>query len=409
VTTSGEAPAPLRGLRVVDLSQNLAGPYATQILGDLGADVVKVEPPAGDPARRWGPPFVRGESPLYLSANRNKRSVVLDLKAELDRRALGALAARADVFVQAFRPGVIERLGFDYSRVSEDNPAVLYLSVSAYGAEGPARSLPGYDPLMQAQAGIMSVTGHPGGDPARVGTSIVDLATGTWGAVAVLSALRERDRTGEGRHLRVSLLDSSLAWMAYHLQGYAATGESPGRMGTGIGMIAPYQALPTATGDLMIAAGNDAIFRRLCDALELAELADDPRYRTNEGRVAHRDELEARLTARTREEPRERLLAVLREHRVPCAPVQDVEEVMRDRQVAATGMLRTVPLREDSGEDGPVEATTGARGSGGRPAPGGWLDVALPLLWGEGRAELRRTPPRLGEHTEEVLAEVGLA
>lgn len=377
------APAPLRGVRVVDLSQNLAGPYATQILGDLGADVVKVEPPSGDPARRWGPPFVRGESPLYLCANRNKRSVVLDLDVEEHRGALRALAVRADVFVQAFRPGVIERLGFDYARVSEWNPTILYLSVSAFGEEGPSSALPGYDPLMQAQAGLMSVTGHPGGDPARVGTSIVDLATGMWGAVAVLSALRERDRTGEGRHLRTSLLDSSLAWMAYHLQGYAATGDVPGPRGTGIGMIAPYQAFPTATGELMIAAGNDQIFRRLCDALGLDELAEDPRYRTNESRVEHRDGLVSRLAARTREEPRERLLEALREHRVPCAPVQDVGEVMRDAQVAATGMLRTRAASPDT-----------------------WLDVALPLSWDEGRAEVRHPPPRLGEHTEEILAEV---
>nr|NIP78614.1 CoA transferase [Gemmatimonadota bacterium]NIQ53123.1 CoA transferase [Gemmatimonadota bacterium]NIU73273.1 CoA transferase [Gammaproteobacteria bacterium]NIX43532.1 CoA transferase [Gemmatimonadota bacterium]NIY07714.1 CoA transferase [Gemmatimonadota bacterium] len=210
-------PAPLAGLRVVDLCQNLAGPYATQVLADLGADVIKVEPPGGDPARAWGPPFMGGESPLFLCANRNKRSVILDLATDDGREALRRLAARSDVFVQAFRAGVIERLGFDYDTVRALRPGVIYVSVTAFGDEGPLRDHPGYDPLMQAYAGIMSVTGHPDGPPARVGTSIVDMATGMWTATAVLAELAGRGRRVEARdpaavHITTSLLDTSVAW-----------------------------------------------------------------------------------------------------------------------------------------------------------------------------------------------------
>jgi formyl-CoA transferase/CoA:oxalate CoA-transferase len=403
---------PLTGLRVVDLTQNLAGPYATQILADLGADVIKVEPPGGDPARRWGPPFVDGESPLFLCGNRGKRSVVLDLDTPGGRDALRQLVARCDVFAQAFRAGVIERLGFDYDAVRTLRPGVIYLSVTAFGTEGPLKDEPGYDPLMQAYAGLMSVTGHPGGPPTRAGTSIVDMGTGLWAAVAVLGELvgrgwsvagspesperpeRPGDPSSDARpdgpdtspgaesvHITTSLLDTSLAWMAYHLQGYAATGEVPGPLGSGLGMIAPYQAFPAADGSLMIAAANDGLFHRLCDALELPELTDDPRFASNADRVAHRDALVGLVSERTRTEPAAALLARLRDAGVPCAPIHDTAGVADDEQVAASGMLR------------PLDALPG------------YVDVAMPVRR-DGERSPAASPPRVGEHTEEVLAEL---
>lgn len=292
--------APLAGIRVTDFSQNLAGPFATQILGDLGADVVKVEPPGGDPARHWGPPFVGGQGALFQVVNRNKRSVILDLKKGADRARALQLATGSDVVIQALRRGAADRLGIGPERVRAAHPAVIYVSVTAYGPDGPLRDEPGYDPLMQARSGLMSVTGDPGGNPARTGTSIVDLATGMWTAIAVMSALMERRSTGRGCHVTTSLLDTSLAWMSYHLTGYLATGILPQPMGSSIGMIAPYRAFPCTDGSVMIAAGNDDIFRRLCDALELT-LTGRPDYADNASRVANSERLAELICARTRE------------------------------------------------------------------------------------------------------------
>lgn len=394
---------------MIDLSQNLAGPYATQILADFGADVIKVEPPGGDPARAWGPPFVDGESPLFLCANRNKRSIVLDLQTEHGREALRRLVEEADVFVQAFRTGVIERLGFDYETVSGLRPGIIYVSVTAFGATGPLRDQPGYDPLMQAYGGLMSVTGDEGSPPARVGTSLVDMGTGMWAAMAVLAETGRRGwgrgrgrggsrgagRGGEARgdspaaghgavHITTSLLDTSVAWMAYHIQGYMATGDVPGRMGSGLGMIAPYRAFPTADGNVMIAAANDGLFRRLCDAVDLPAIAADPRFATNADRVAHRAALVRLLSDRTRGVGSSELVERLRAAGVPCAPIQDVGQVASDEQVEASEMLRPVPERSEH------------------------VDVALPVRWDGERLVAGRRPPRAGADTAAVLAEIGM-
>lgn len=390
-------PLPLAGRRVLDLSQNLAGPYATQILADFGAEVIKVEPPGGDPARGWGPPFMGGESPLFLSGNRGKRSAVLDLRTEHGREALRRLVRRSDIFVQAFRAGVMDRLGFGYDAVRALRPDVVYVSVTAFGDDGPLRDEPGYDPLMQAYSGLMSVTGHPNSPPARVGTSLVDMGTGMWAAMAVLAELAGRegpagyegDEGHEGRgeavHITTSLLDTSLAWMSYHLQGHAATGRVPGRSGTGLGMIAPYQAFPTEEAHVMIAAANDKLFRRLCGALDVSSVADDPRFATNADRVAHRDALIALLSERTRGVASDDLVQRLRTAGVPCAQIHDVAEVARDEQVAGTGMLR------------PGERN-------GAP----YLDVALPVRWDGVRPVAGSPPPEPGADTAELLAEIGM-
>lgn len=382
MTPPDGAISPLAGLRVLDFTQNLAGPFATQILGDLGADVIKVEPPGGDPARRWGPPFVGGNSHLFQVVNRNKRGVILDLKTEGGRaRALG-LAAGSDVVLQALRRGVAERLGIGYEAVRAANPGVIYVSVTSHGPEGPLADDPGYDPLMQARSGLMSVTGDPDGDPARVGTSIVDMGTGMWTAIAVMGALMERERTGRGCHVTASLLDTALAWMSYHMTSYLATGALPRRMGTGLAMIAPYQGFPCTDGSVMIAAGNDVIFQRLCDALEL-DLARDSDFGSNALRVANSERLAGILAEHTRRHSTETLLGVLRRHRVPAAPIHTVASALEDPQTAASGMLRRCdhPTIED------------------------YVDIPLPVRWDGRRAALRRHPPDVGEHHGKLFPE----
>lgn len=374
----------LSDLQVCDLTQNLAGPFCCQILGDLGADVIKVEPPGGDPGRAWGPPFWGPESVLFLSANRNKRSIVLDLKTEEGREALRRIAARSDVLVQSSRLGVAERLGFDYESIRAVREDVIHMSITAYGREGPMKTHPGYDPLMQAFSGIMSLTGHPDGPPARVGGSVVDFGTGMWAALAIVAAVRERDRTGKGARLDTALLDTSLGWISYHIMGYLSTGDVPGRMGSGLGSIVPYQAFPTSDGEVMIAGGNDAIFGRLCEALELEDLADDPRFRTNPDRVAHREELIPILEERIREYDTDELLDRMEEHSVPCSPIQDVAEVVEHPQVRASGMLDPAP----------------------HPEVPDYRDAGIPLKVGGERPRGDRPPPAAGEHTVEILDEL---
>jgi crotonobetainyl-CoA:carnitine CoA-transferase CaiB-like acyl-CoA transferase len=377
----------LTGLRVVDLSLNLAGPYCGQILADLGADVVKVERPGdGDPARAWAPPAWGGEGTLFLAANRGKRSLALDLSTPAGPDVLERLIEGADVVIQAFRPDVAERFGLTEARLRARHPRVVLCSVTAYDPGGPARDRPGYDPLLQAHAGLMSVTGPQGGPPVRVGTSIVDLGAGMWAALGVLAALRERDATGRGSHVGVSLEDTALAWGAYHLMGTLATGEPPRPAGSGLGMIVPYGAFPAADGELMIAAANDALFQKCCRALGLDALADDPRFATNPARVEHRAEVEARIAQRTRAFSRAELDGLLTRAGVPCAAVRDMGEVARDPAVL-DGALRAEP----------------------HPRIADYRAVALPPTWDGRRAPPRRPPPRPGEHTDEVLRELGFS
>ncbi len=377
---------PLNGVRVCDLTQNLAGPFCCQILADLGAEVIKVEPPGGDPARLWGPPFWGADSTLFLSVNRNKRSIVLDLKRTEGREALHAIAKECDVFVQAARFGVAERRGYDYETIRGLRPDVIHMSVTAYGDRGPLREAPGYDPLMQAFSGIMSLTGHPDEPPARVGGSVVDYGTGMWAAIGILGALRVRDQTGEGAKLDTALLDTSLAWISYHIMGYLSTGRVPGPMGSALEAIAPYQAFPTTDGHVMISAGSDGIFRRLVTALGLAELADDARFRANPDRVANRDVLVPLIERATTGRSTEQLLELMRENSVPASPIRDVAAVAADPQVAAAEMLVS------------------------RPKPGvpEYRDMALPLRVNGVRPGGGAAPPAAGEHTIEILEEVGM-
>ncbi len=374
----------LDGVRVCDLTQNLAGPLCTQILGDLGAEIIKVEAPGGDPGRAWGPPFWGSDSTLFLSANRNKRSIILDLKSSEGREILYSLAKGSDVLVQSARFGVPERLGYDYESIKALRDDIIYMSISAYGDRGPMRELPGYDPLMQAFSGIMSVTGNPGAPPARVGGSVVDYGTGMWSTIAILSALRTRDATGRGAKLDAALLDTAVGWVSYHMMGYFATGDVPGPMGSAMDSIVPYQAFQTADGSVMISGGSDLIFVRLCDALGLSELVSDPRFLTNPNRVANRAELIEILEDPIKRYTTEDLLELMHDHAVPCSPIQNMAEVAAHPQVAEAGLL---PMAD-------------------HPAVSNYQDVALPLRVDGERPRGVRPPPAAGEHTVEILTEL---
>jgi formyl-CoA transferase/CoA:oxalate CoA-transferase len=377
---------PLAGLTVLDLTQNVAGPYCTQILGDLGADVVKVERPGrGDETRAWAPPTWGPEGTLFLSFNRNKRSLALDVKAPAARPVVERLVRRSDVLVQSFRPGSAEALGFGAAQARALNPRLVYCSVTAFGTRGPLRDQPGYDPMMQGYTGFMRLTGHPGTSPVRAGTSLVDMGTGMWAALAIVAALRERDRTGQGAEVTTALFDTALAWIPYQLMGYLATGQVPQAQGSGAAMIVPYQAFPTADGWVMITTPTDALFARLCEALGQPALAADPRYRTNPDRVRHRETLVPALEALTRLCASATLLERLRAAGVTVAPVQTVDQVVEDPQTKASAMLAPTP----------------------RPDIPDLVTVALPVRFDDERPLPQRPPPRVGEHTVDVLGELG--
>ena len=377
---------PLDGIVVADLTQNVAGPFCTQILGDMGAEVIKVERPGrGDDARAWAPPFWGAESASFMAMNRNKRSLGLDVKRDGGLEVLRRLVARADVFVQSLRAGVIEELGLGFAGARALNPKIVHCSITAYGTRGPLADLPGYDPLMQAYGGLMSVNGHPGQEPARVGTSIVDMGTGMWAALGIVAGLRQRDATGRAVEVTTALFETALMWVSYHAMGFLGSGEVPQPQGSGAAMIVPYQAFPTADGYAMIAAGSDALFARLVQALGAPALAADPRFADNPARVRHRRELIDALSALTRAGKAADLLERLRAAGVPCAPILTVDAVLAEPQTHASGMLVSAP----------------------HPRIPDYQSVGLPLLWDGARPAVRRVPPLLGEHSADVLTWLG--
>ncbi len=372
--------APLAGIVVVELGHSVAAPFAGQTLGDLGAEVVKVEKADGDDARKWGPPFLGGAAATFQALNRNKRSVVCELRDPRSRAGLlQFIRERADVVLQNMRPGQADALGLGAAALCAAQPALVYCNIGAFGAGGPLADRPGYDPLMQGFGGIMSVVGEEGRPPVRVGPSIIDCGTALWAVIGILAALYRRRETGRGGVVDVSLFETAAAWMSLHAVQFLADGELPRRDGSGRAGIVPYRAYRTADGDLVVAAGNDALYRKLCGALGHPEWADDPRFLTNPERVVNADALYALIEAEMARRTNADWIAALDAAGVPCAPVQNVKEMLEHPQTRALGLMQPVP-----GLSVPL--------------------VGLPISFDGARPAPRSGPPALGEANAEILA-----
>ncbi len=385
---------PLDGVRILDLSRILAGPTCTQMLGDLGADVVKVERPGfGDDTRKWGPPYLRGpdgedttESAYYLSSNRNKRSITIDLAHPAGQALVRRLLARADILIENFKVGALAAYGLGYDQLKDEFPGLVYCSITGFGQYGPYADRPGYDLLAQAMGGIMSITGQPDGPPTKVGVGIADVMTGMYAATAILAALRHRDRTGKGQHIDVCLLDCQIAWLINEGTNYLISGVNPHRRGNEHPNIVPYSVFAASDGHVILAVGNDAQFQRWCRFAGAADLAADPRFQTNADRVRNREALYAAMPAymarKTRAEWIEGLAAV----GVPCSPVNTIADVFADPHTAAREM-RIAMRHPAAGGDGTVPL------------------IGSPLKLSETPITYRHHPPMLGEDTEAVLAD----
>ncbi|MDB5071432.1 MAG: hypothetical protein JWM87_2543 [Candidatus Eremiobacteraeota bacterium] len=375
----------LNGLRVIDLSRILAGPYAAMILGDLGADVIKVEQPGtGDDTRTMGPPWYGDDSAYFMGMNRNKRSITVDLSTTEGREIVLDLVRGADVVIENFIDGGIEKLGLGYDVLRALNPRIIMLRISAFGTTGPLRDKPGYDLLAQAMCGLMKLTGEPGGPPIRAGFSIADLGTGLFGTAGLLAALYHRERTGEGQYLSTSLYESQFAFHMHWAHNWFADGVHPVPLGTANTFLVPYQAFAASDGHIVIAIANDAQFRRLCRALGREEWIMDPRYATNAARVAHRAELIAELESVVAQHTRAHWTEFFGARGVAAGPVQELEEAYAHAQTAALDIVRRVD----------------------HPVAGSLPQIASPLSL-EHPATIRRPPPLLGEHTNEILRELG--
>jgi crotonobetainyl-CoA:carnitine CoA-transferase CaiB-like acyl-CoA transferase len=376
---------PLKGVRVLDLTRVLAGPFCSMTLSDLGAEVVKVEiPGTGDDTRAF-PPFVGGESSYFMSVNRGKKSVTLNLKEAAAREALHRIAARCDVFLENYRPGVTERLGIDYATLRKVNPRLVYCSISSFGQTGPYNQWPGYDLIVQGMGGLMGLTGEPGRPPVRVGMAVTDIGAGMYAVIGILAALRTRESTGEGQYIDVSMLDGSVSWMTYAGGNYFATGKNPPRMGSAHPSIVPYQGFECGDGrHLLVACGNDRLWEMMCDAIGLKGMKVDLRFTSNELRVANRGVLLPMLEAEFLRKPRDEWMAALQAVGFPCAPVYLLDELFSDPQVIERGMVREVehPTAGRIKQVGPVLKMSGN-----------------PCVMGD-------APPTLGQHTDQVLREL---
>lgn len=381
---------PLDGIRVLDLSRVLAGPYCTMQLADLGAEVLKVERPGtGDDTRGWGPPFAGGESAYFLSCNRNKRSLAIDLKQPAGRDLVARLACQSDVLVENFVPGTLAGWGLDAATLRARHPGLVYCSITGFGQTGPRRMEPGYDIMIQALAGVMSITGEPDGPPTKLGVAIADITAGLFASQAILASLVGRARTGQGEQIDIALFDSTVAWLANVGQNYLVSGEIPQRRGSQHPNIVPYQTFTTADGDVVIAVGNDAQFRRFCQLLGVPEWADDPRFATNAARVQHRSLLIPQVAERVRQRPNASWLADLEKSGIPCGEVRQLAQVFADPQVVPRDLLCQVP----------------------HPTIGPLSLAGSPYHFGPNSESVRtragwRPPPLLGQHTHEVLHEI---
>jgi crotonobetainyl-CoA:carnitine CoA-transferase CaiB-like acyl-CoA transferase len=385
----------LAHLRVLDLSRVLAGPWCGQVLADLGADVIKVERPgAGDDTRTWGPPWMRapdgsssGEAAYFMAANRNKRSITVDVSRAQGQAIVRGLAAQSDVLLENYKVGGLRQYGLDYDSLSAFNPGLVYCSITGFGQTGPYAPRAGYDFIIQGMGGLMSITGErdtlPGGGPQKVGVAVADLMTGMYATVAVLAAIAERAVSGRGQHVDMALLDTQVAMTANMAMNFLASGKPPGRAGNAHPNIVPYQTFEASDGHVIVAVGNDGQFRKLCEVAGCPELASDERFSTNPARVKHREVLVPLLAARIRELPVQHWADALEEAGVPCGPINDIGQAFADPQVRARGMRVEVP----------------------HPAAGTVPLVASPIRLSRTPPEYRRAPPSLGQHTDEVLSE----
>lgn len=380
---AGASGGPLAGLRVLDLSRILSGPYCTMLLGDLGADVIKVEPPGGDDTRGWGPPFQGGESAYYLSVNRNKRSIGVNLKTAGGRDVILTLLRQADVVVENFRPGTLERLGLAWNVIHRENPRAILASISGFGQTGPWSREPGYDVLAQAMGGLMTVTGHPGGEPAKAGFSMADLGAGMAACLGILAALHARERTGEGQWVDASLYDTMLSWQTYFATSFFMTGKEPGPTGHGHPNLVPYQAFPSRDGWFILAVGNDALWRKFKDACGFQD--PDGRWDTNADRVRDRERLLQALADFFRQRTSAEWIALCREAGIPCGPIARFGEIWSNPHTQARGMRVAM--------DHPTVGRVEAAGS--------------PVKLSAASRSDHLPPPLLGQHTREVLLEAG--
>jgi crotonobetainyl-CoA:carnitine CoA-transferase CaiB-like acyl-CoA transferase len=380
---------PLRHLTVLDLSRVLSGPYCTMQLADMGARVIKIERPgAGDDTRAWGPPFVEGESAYFLSINRNKESVTLNFKHPEGRRLLDALIARADVLVENFRPGTLEDMGLGYKAVHARHPRLIYTSISGFGHTGPLRERAGYDAVLQGEAGIMSVTGPADGPGYKVGIAIADLAAGLFAAQGTLVALYEREHSGQGQHVDIAMLDSVAALLTYQAGIYFTTGAPPPRLGNAHPTVAPYETFRAADGDIVLAAGNDELWRSFCRVAGLDAYAADPRFATNADRVRNYDALRPIVAETFGRRTRAEWIDVLNEAGIPAGPVRNLHEVLTDEQLLAREMVHTLP----------------------HAVAGSVQVLGTPVKLSTTPGAVRCSPPALGEHTDKVLmGDLGLA
>ncbi|EER59540.1 L-carnitine dehydratase/bile acid-inducible protein F [Acidovorax delafieldii 2AN] len=409
MTTPTSSSGALAGIKVLDLSRVLAGPWCTQMLADLGADVVKVERPGvGDDTRQWGPPFLKDaegndthQASYFTACNRNKRSVTIDMATAEGQALIKQMAQQADIVVENFKVGGLKQYGLDHASLRALNPRLIYCSVTGFGQDGPYAERAGYDLMVQAMTGLMSITGQadtePGGGPMRVGVAVIDLFTGIYASNAILAALHVRDNavngTGQGQHIDMALLDVGMAVLANQAAGFLATGQTPGRMGNSHPSLAPYQDFPTQDGNMLLAIGNDGQFQRFCAAAGQPQWASDARFATNTLRVKHRAELIPAMETVTRTRTTAAWIALLEDKAVPCGPINTIAQAFDDAQVKARGLAVSLPRWKDGEAGDGVQHITG---------------VASPLRLSSTPPVLRNAPPALGQHTDEVLSELGL-
>ena len=405
MNSTSATPGALAGIRVLDLSRVLAGPWCTQMLADLGADVVKVERPGlGDDTRQWGPPFLKdaqgndtNQASYFTACNRNKRSVTIDMATPEGQALIKQMALQADIVVENFKVGGLKQYGLDHESLRALNPRLIYCSVTGFGQDGPYAERAGYDLMVQAMTGLMSITGHadnaPGGGPMRVGVAVIDLFTGLYASNAILAALNVRHHTGQGQHIDMALLDVGMAVLANQAAGFLATGLPPGRMGNSHPSLAPYQDFPTQDGNMLLAIGNDGQFQRFCAAAGQPQWASDERFATNTLRVKHRAELIPAMEAVTRTRTTADWITLLEDKAVPCGPINTIAQAFDDAQVKARGLAVSLPRWKDGEVGDGITHITG---------------VASPLRLSATPPVLRNAPPALGQHTDEVLRELGL-